>query len=165
MNGNNIKRTSFGLRHTISLLTRLILGILFVYASYDKIIYPYTFYRNLTEYEILPSALEPIFSVLIPWAEMVAGLFLLLGIFYRSSGLILLILLLAFEVGIVVNLFRGKSMECGCFNLDFLGISENLTWKTALRDVIFILIAIETVFWSQPRFALDQLKAKFRKNH
>lgn len=150
-------KNTFSFREFISLVIRLLLGLLFVYAAYDKIIYPYSFYRNLVEYEIVPKALEPLFSILIPWAELIAGTCLFLGLFYRSSGLILLALLIGFEFGIVVNLIRGKDMECGCFNLDFLGISDKLTWKTAIRDIIFILMAAETVFWSHPRIALDQL--------
>jgi len=157
MNKAENKNNSFGFREFISLAIRLLLGFLFVYAAFDKIIYPYSFYRNLQEYEIIPKALEPLFSVLIPWAELIAGCCLILGLFYRSSGLILLALLVAFEAGIVVNLIRSKEMDCHCFNLDFLGISDKLTWQTAIRDIVFILMAAETVFWSKPRIAIDQI--------
>jgi uncharacterized membrane protein YphA (DoxX/SURF4 family) len=151
------------IREVVSFVIRFLIGTLFVYAAIDKIIYPYAFYRNLQEYEILPRMLEPIFSVLIPWAELIAGACLILGMFYRSSGLILLALLVGFEAGIIVNLIRGKEMDCHCFNLDFLGISDKLTWTTAFRDIIFILMAMETVFWSRPRLALDQLVHKKQK--
>ena len=150
------KISKFGIREFISFVFRLLLGLLFVYASIDKIIYPYSFQTGLHEYELIPKILEPTLSIIIPWAELIAGACLILGLFYRSSGLILLVLLLAFEYGIVVNIIRGKDMECHCFNLDFLGISDKLSWGTAVRDLIFIIMALETAFLSRPRIALDQ---------
>ena len=156
MNEPAKKISKFGFREFISLVFRLLLGLLFVYASIDKIRYPYSFQTGLHEYQLLPPIIEPALSILIPWAEFIAGVCLLLGLFYRSSGLILLVLLIAFEYGMVVNILRGKDMECHCFNLDFLGISDKLSWGTAVRDLILILMAYETAFLSHPRISLDQ---------
>ena len=158
----NIK--TFGIREFFSLFFRILIGLIFIYASYSKILNPYAFYRATLEYELLPIFLVPLFSIILPWVEMFAGLCLVFGALYRSSNFILFVMLIAFEIGIIINLLRGRSMDCGCgLPLDLIGISEKLTWLTVWRDSIFIFMSAYLMFFSKPRFTLDGL-LQSRKN-
>lgn len=166
MNDKPVKnKKAFGIWEFLSLFFRILIGLMFIYASYSKILNPYSFYRATLEYDLLPIVVVPLFSIILPWVEMAAGLFLAFGAFYRSSNLILFVLLLVFEFGIIINLFRGSDMDCGCgLPLDLLGVSEKLTWMTVLRDSVFIFMSAYLVFLSKPRFTLDGLFGRFKKS-
>jgi putative oxidoreductase len=162
-NPTNENISSFGIREFISFLFRLLVGVLFIYAAYGKIINPYSFFRSIQEYNLLPIFLVPLAAVILPWIEMLTGIFLVLGAFYRASGFIILCLMIIFETAIIINLIHGVNMDCGCgLPLDFLGVTEKLTWLTVLRDSVFIIMAIEITFFSHPKLALDQWFANRR---
>lgn len=162
-NPKNENTRSFGIREFISFLFRLLVGVLFIYAAYEKIVNPYSFFRSIQEYNLLPMFLVPLAAVVLPWLEMLTGIFLVLGAFYRASGFIILCLMIIFEAAIIVNLIRGVDMDCGCgLPLDFLGVSEKLSWTTVLRDSVFIIMALEITFFSRPKLALDSWFANRR---
>ncbi len=155
---------TFGTREFFSLFFRILIGLIFIYASFSKILNPYAFYRATLEYELIPIVVVPFFSIILPWIEMFAGLCLVFGALYRSSNLILFVMLVIFEIGIIINLLRGRAMDCGCgLPLDLIGISEKLTWMTVWRDSIFIFMSAYLMFFSKPRFTLDGLLLR-RKN-
>jgi putative oxidoreductase len=159
------KGHGFGIREFISLVLRWFVGYMFISAAIEKILNPEGFYYVLREYQMLPDSLEPAVAILLPWVEVVAGVLLVLGAFYRSSGLAILVMMVVFEVAIIYNLIVGNNLEdCGCgLPLDFLGIEEKVTWGTVGRDMVFLLMAVEITFWSKPRFALDQVFDRVRK--
>ena len=102
-------------KHT-ALVFRVVLGIIFVYASLDKIAYPQNFSQIIYNYKILPSFLINIFAITLPWVELICGLFLIGGIFLESSSLLIFILLLVFTLATSFNVFiRGIDIQCGCF--------------------------------------------------
>lgn len=151
-------KKTFGVREFFSLFFRILIGLIFIYASYSKILNPYSFYRATLEYELLPLFAVPFFSIILPWIEMFTGLCLIFGALYRSSNLIFFVMLVAFEIGIIINLLRGRDMDCGCgLPLDLIGISEKLTWMTVWRDSVFIFMSAYLVFFSKPRFTLDSM--------
>jgi uncharacterized membrane protein YphA (DoxX/SURF4 family) len=100
----------------VQVLCRLILGGVFIYASLDKITHPHAFARIINNYQLLPEILITLPAIVLPWLEMISGLFLVAGIFKRASALILSTLLLVFAVAITINLARGISFDCGCFS-------------------------------------------------
>lgn len=168
MSDKKRKSSCFGTREVISLITRLVMGFIFIYASWDKIQNPEEFYYIVRDYKLLPSFLEPMTAILLPPLELIVGVFLILGAFYRSSGLIVLGLMIAFEIGIVINLLRPESAleDCGCgLPLGFLGLEEDFSWNIVWRDMIFVVMAAEITFFSKPRMAIDQLFKRKEKEH
>jgi uncharacterized membrane protein YphA (DoxX/SURF4 family) len=95
---------------------RIILGVLFVWASLHKIHDPQGFAQIVQEYKILPSAAVNLFAIVFPWLELVTGLFLLLNIFPEAALLMLGFLLVGFIFILVFNIFRGITSACGCFS-------------------------------------------------
>jgi uncharacterized membrane protein YphA (DoxX/SURF4 family) len=58
---------------------RVVLAVMFFYTGYIKIKSPLQFAVTLLGYELLPEALVPIVAQWFPWAEIVLGVFLLIG--------------------------------------------------------------------------------------
>ena len=99
----------------VQVVFRFILGGMFIYASISKIAHPYAFAKIIYNYQLLPESLIYISAITLPWVEMISGLFLVAGIFKRTTAIILSSLLVVFIIAISINLIRGLNFDCGCF--------------------------------------------------
>ncbi|MCF7825445.1 MAG: DoxX family membrane protein [Candidatus Marinimicrobia bacterium] len=103
------------------LLLRLIqigLGLLFVYASLDKIWNPGLFAKSISNYRILPLPLLHISAIMLPWIEFSCGMALILNRYHRAANIIIAALLGIFILAIVSAIARGLDFNCGCFSVD-----------------------------------------------
>lgn len=120
------------------LISRLFLGAIFVYAAYAKLREPWQiFAMNINSYNVLPLAMAETAARVIPWFEMLLGLFLISGLWLRVSGIIASAVLLTFVVLMVRAYAKGMHIDCGCF-----GSGEQISWKTLLRDGSMAAVAI-----------------------
>ena len=69
-----------------ALMARLILGVIFIYASIDKIFHPAAFAEAVYNYQILPDALINLTAIVLPWLELILGAFLILGLWLPWGG-------------------------------------------------------------------------------
>ena len=97
------------------LIIRIILGFVFIYAGAEKISDPEAFAISISNYRLLPTAAINFFAITLPWIELVAGILLIFGIAVKENSSILFSMLLVFTIAIVISLFRGLSIDCGCF--------------------------------------------------
>jgi rhodanese-related sulfurtransferase/uncharacterized membrane protein YphA (DoxX/SURF4 family) len=123
------------------LLSRLFLGGIFVYASYDKILRPMSFAEVVYNYQVLPGMLVNLVSLLLPWLELLVGLCLLLGIWLSGAVLICNVLLVVFFGTLTFNLARGLDIDCGCFTPSVGASSAGHMLWYLLRDGVFLLAA------------------------
>ena len=90
------------------------MGIVFVYASYDKILDPGKFARDIANYHIVPFGLENSIAIILPWLELLIGAGIILGIFLDGSVVLSGSFLILFIVMIFQAMMRGFNIECGC---------------------------------------------------
>lgn len=117
----------------LSLLCRLVVGGVFVWASLDKLAHPEAFARAIHNYRLVPYALLHPLALLMPAAELVAGLALVVGWWRRGAALLCALMLAVFLAAISSALVRGLDISCGCFHTDgghAVGVS--LLWRDAL---------------------------------
>ena len=93
---------------------RLVLGTVFLWASFDKILDPANFAKNISNYHVVPFGLENTIAIILPWLEFLIGTGLILGIMVDGSIMISSFLLLLFNILIAQAIIRGFSIECGC---------------------------------------------------
>jgi uncharacterized membrane protein YphA (DoxX/SURF4 family) len=133
-------------------ILRLVVGGIFVYASIDKILHPDQFARIIFNYHLVPAPLINFSALVLPWVEMLAGAFLILGIWPRAAGLVLTVLVVVFLVALSVNWIRGVNLECGCFSVS--SKAKGAIGELILRDVLLLIAAIQTTFLARPRLWL-----------
>ena len=100
-----------------SLLLRLfeiILGGLFFYAGYLKLLHPEDFAEAVLAYRLAPVFLVGAAAAVLPWLEVAAGLLLAVGLKRRSCLLLLGFLTGGFLLVMLVTLARGLKIDCGC---------------------------------------------------
>ena len=102
------------LKNYLILIVRVLLGAVFLWASFDKIMDPSKFARDIANYHIIPFGLENIIAIVLPWLEFFIGSALILGLLVDGSVLLSGILLIAFNVLIAQAMLRGFNIDCGC---------------------------------------------------
>ncbi len=143
-------------------ILRIGLGGIFVFASLGKIVDdPLIFVSVVESYKVLPKALIPLFSVVLPWVEFIAGTLLIIGYAVESAAAVIALMLVAFIFGIVINLFRGVEMACGCFG--FIEGGDKIGWYTVVRDLAMLLSAVLLVFANVPFASLESAFSKMRQ--
>jgi uncharacterized membrane protein YphA (DoxX/SURF4 family) len=128
---------------------RLALGGIFIYASLDKIVHPLEFARIIQNYRILPDYMVTLPALALPFVELLAGIFLITGIWTRSVALLLSALLLAFILALGVNALRGIDVSCGCFSTS-AGDTEN-AWVLIFRDLLILIPGLVIVIFQREK--------------
>lgn len=118
---------------------QLSLGIVFIVASVTKLSSHSLFINEVIGYGLLPDALARIYAVLLPWAELFAGVALILSVFTTVALVLSLLMSLSFTIANVYSMTQGISDSCGsCF-----GQLIPLSLTTALIiDILMIGVAI-----------------------
>ena len=96
--------------------TRLLLGVIFIAASIDKIAHPAEFAKIVYNYQILPGHLINIMAIVLPWLEAVLGLFILCGWCLPGAAVLANLLLVTFFGTLSFAVARGIDINCGCFS-------------------------------------------------
>ena len=102
------------LNQYLIVIIRIILGSVFLWASFDKIIDPAKFAKSIANYHVLPFGIENIIAILLPWLELFIGSGLILGVMVDGSIIITSVLLILFNLMIAQAILRGFNIECGC---------------------------------------------------
>ena len=123
----------------ILLLSRLILGSVFIIASIDKISVAEAFAVQVQGYRLIPLPLVNVLALIVPWLELVCGLFIVSGVFMRGSSTLVSALLVIFMVALSSALLRGLEIDCGCFGSAH---SSPVSWFRVLEDVGLLLLGV-----------------------
>ena len=133
------KRTAFFLR--------VFLGLVFLYAAWDKILHPKEFAESIYNYQILPDMLINISALILPWLELILGIMVIIGIWLPGSLFLINLLMLIFTSALIFNLARGLNIECGCFGSG-ADLTEFSTTRYILRDIIFLLCGLYALYYT-----------------
>jgi uncharacterized membrane protein YphA (DoxX/SURF4 family) len=131
---------------------RIILGIIFLFACYDKLLHPQAFAQVIYNYQVLPDSLVNITAILLPWVELVLGLCLIINVCIPGVAVLSNLLLLSFFSMLIFNLTRGLDVSCGCFSTT--PGERGSDYLTVLRDLSFLVVSghlfYSTFFTLQP---------------
>jgi uncharacterized membrane protein YphA (DoxX/SURF4 family) len=144
----------FHYRRLVILIGRLILGAIFIYAGYSKILYPNkmfssvpllkfsvmanlsNFGNQVNSYKLLPPDGVGLVAHILPFAEIVIGLLLVIGWRLRIWASLVTLLLAGFFTMVTRAYLLHMQIDCGCF-----GKPEPVTGHTLLRDGSFLVLA------------------------
>ena len=122
----------------IILAFRIVLGIVFLYASFEKIRDPGSFSGNIQNYQISPYGITNLIGILLPWVELYVGACLILGVFVDGAALLSVGMLVMFIIALGQALARGLDIECGCFSQEGSLVGLDIL----ARDIVWLAIAV-----------------------
>jgi len=127
-------------RERVYTIGRLLLGVIFLLASIDKIRYPHLFGEIVYNYQVLSDMGVSLVAVLLPWVELTLGILLITGTWTPGAVLLANLMFSAFLALGIFNVARGLDVSCGCFSVRPTG-DPAVLW-TILRDVAFLALAV-----------------------
>ena len=133
---------NFSQRSVIALLCRVILGIVLIYASIDKIIHPAEFAKAIGNYNVLPFGLENLLGIVLPVLELLVGTCLVLGIMINGSAIIAAGMMVVFIIALSQALFRGIDINCGCFKVTVENGGHQVGIRRIIEDFIYLGMAL-----------------------
>jgi len=93
-----------------------VIALVFLHAGVSKLLARDEFHGVLANYRILPEALLPPFAMLLPIAELAAGVGVLSAMTRAYAAPLACALLLVYALAMGINLARGRrDIDCGCF--------------------------------------------------
>ncbi len=129
----------------VVLVVRVYLGSIFIYASMSKIMDPAVFAENIAAYRIVPYWGLNLTAIILPWLELVCGFLLIIGLRTRATALILAGLLIIFTVFVMINIFRGSDINCGCLD----NVGEPIGWAKVAQNTIWFMMTIMIFFFDR----------------
>ncbi len=134
------------------ILSRLVLGTVFIVASIDKIAHPDVFADAVAAYRVVPELWVNIFALSIPWLELICGIFLVGGVFIRSGSGWLSVMLVVFIAAMLSAMARHLKIDCGCFGA---GRVSEVGWARIWEDAGMLVLGIHLFFSGKPDYSKD----------
>jgi uncharacterized membrane protein YphA (DoxX/SURF4 family) len=129
------------LRPTLFFLLRLLLGGIFVFSGATKLPVHSQFLDIVGSYHLLPESLATAYALVLPWAEVVVGAYLLLGVLVRPSSFAIILMGASFVVGNARAISLGERYCGSCFGESV----PLLAWQALVIDIPIMMAALYLV--------------------
>ena len=136
----------------LTMLSRLVIGIMLIYASYYKVIEPASFAKSIWYYHMGPGSLINLMALVLPWLELICGLGLILGLFYDGAKVWATLMMVMFIIALSSTIVRGIDIDCGCFKA-----SQGATgsaWKSLVFDLVAMVFVIQMLLSKSRRWLI-----------
>ena len=143
------------------LMLRILAGIIFAYAGFSKLVEPYENFRGMiNQYEIVPYAWSTPIALVMPWFELIFGVFMIAGYLPKLTAVVLAGLSTTFLIAIGGSqaIFDHAMQDCGCFGQS--GPIHLKVWQVFIMDFLLLLINIRFYLQKTHPFSLDALLKK-----
>jgi putative oxidoreductase len=137
-------------------LVRLYLGGLFVFASVHKIAHPASFALDVATYQMLPLWSINAFAIIVPWLELLAGALLIAGVRVPGAALAVMGLMAAFIAALGWALAHKLDVSCGCFASQAAREQDPISWRTMVRDAVWIGMALYVLLGDRRPLGLER---------
>jgi uncharacterized membrane protein YphA (DoxX/SURF4 family) len=146
----------------LSLLSRVILGGVLIFAGIVKLPHINTLIWEIEQYQILPTNLAVVYGYVLSPIEIILGVFILLGIYIRISASVSTLLVLSFAIAKVSALIRGLDIDiCPCFGP---AVPLLLTHSLAI-DFVMLILEIPLLIYKNKFLSLSPWLSAWRNRN
>jgi uncharacterized membrane protein YphA (DoxX/SURF4 family) len=151
-----MQSSPFNFRRMVIWIGRLVLGGIFVYAGFSKLLMPNNahlwpmfflkfsismnisvFAQQIESYKMISPEASQLVAHTLPFLEIVLGLLLLIGWRLRIWATAITVIMMGFLAVVTRAYLLHMDINCGCF-----GTPEKLTGMTVVRDAAFAALAL-----------------------
>jgi putative oxidoreductase len=141
----------------MTLLSRLLIGGMFIVASFYKIIDPVSYAKSIIYYHIVPSELINLMALALPWLELLVGVALIVGVAYRGAVWWANLLLVVFVAALASTIARNLDIDCGCFKAGHKATGP--AWDSLTFDVVAMIFSLQLLLSRSKRWRLGTRKS------
>ncbi len=134
-------------------LARWLLGGLLLWAGAAKVGHPAALASAIAGFRLLPAGVVAPFALILPYFEMLLGLYLVVGLFTRLAGWVATIQFILYAAAIASAVLRGIPANCGCFGPGDAAVAD---WPHVAFDLALAAIALFIALRAPGAFALDR---------
>ena len=138
----------------LTLFFRIAIGVIFMVASFYKIIDPITFAKSIWYYHLVPGNIINLMVLILPWVELLCGIAIIIGYQYRGAVMLVNVMMVIFIVALSSAIFRGISIDCGCFKA--AQATNNSAVVALLWDVLFIIMSLQLFLSRSKKWVLQK---------
>ena len=128
----------------LTLIVRVVVGSIFIYASYYKVLDPASFAKSIWFYHMVPGSLINLMALIMAWMELVCGIALIVGFQYRGAVIWINIMTIIFMIALTSAVMRGISIDCGCFKAS--AASSSSAKDALIRDIGLLVLTLQLLF-------------------
>ena len=151
----NTMKTTNGSSHIIELLSsdraawlsRVVIAVVFLVYGASKITLPETLALSVRNYRLVPTELENLIAITLPWIEVVVAIALVRRATLPGGLLVASGMLVAFLAAVGSALARGLDINCGCFTLSAESAALNNLLGTFILDIFLLMLVIHVWWW------------------
>ena len=138
----------------VVVLTRGLVGGVFVFAGFSKLLLPHAeVVALMQQYTVIPATITPWLAALLPWLELASGTALVIGFYTTPAALLVGAQLVGFSMLMLLVIALGVPIEdCGCFGN--LGLHETPP-QVLLRDLVLLVLLVPVLVRQRDVLALD----------
>lgn len=129
----------------LSIFCRVLLGVIFIAFALSKILRPAVFALNVVDYSMMPSWGVNLWALALPWAELVCGLFLVLGIRTRAAATLIAAMNISFIIGLVNAILHHMPINCGCVG----EVGEPVNWLKVLKNTGMVIMCLQIYLYDR----------------
>jgi putative oxidoreductase len=129
----------------LSVFCRVLLAAIFISFALSKIMRPAVFALNVVDYNLTPAWGVNLWSLALPWGELVVGLFLLLGIRTRAAATLIGAMNVIFIVGLVNAILHHMPINCGCVG----EVGEPVNWWKVSKNAGMLIMCIQIFLYDR----------------
>src|SRR5580658_4223695 len=134
-------------------VARWLLGALLVWAGVLKIGHPVDLASAIAGFRLLPPELVAPLAVVLPYFEVLLGLYLLAGLFTRVVAWIAAAQFAIYAAAIASAVLRGIPANCGCFGPGDTAVAD---WPHVAFDLALAAVAAFIAVRAPGALALDR---------
>ncbi|UCC44557.1 MAG: hypothetical protein JSU65_01120, partial [Candidatus Zixiibacteriota bacterium] len=103
---------------------------------------------------IVPGNLINIMALVLPWLELITGLALIGGIYYRGAVMWANLMTVIFIVALGSTITRGIDIDCGCFKA--ASSATGSAWNSLLFDLLMLVFTLQMLWGRSRRWMLQR---------
>jgi uncharacterized membrane protein YphA (DoxX/SURF4 family) len=145
----------------VSLVLRLALAGIFLFAAYNKLSDPLSFSESIQAFRFpLPEGLVLVATYAIPWTEIFCAVGLALGLWSRAAAFVFILMMGVFLFGIISAIQRHLPVDCGCFGKFKLYCEGPIGWCKVVENCVMVAAAGFVLIGGGGRAAMDAVFSK-----
>ncbi len=147
-------------RPWLGAVVRIALGVVWIWASWEKMQSPRKFVQAVRAYDATPEWLSKAIGYGLPVFEFSIGVLLILGVAVRLAAIFSALLFVVFLIGVIQASARGLRLDCGCFGGGGTITGPTHYLRDILRDTGLLVLSAYLGVWSYTKVSVEAYLAR-----